>query len=381
MAAPLESSVVRIYSKSGKVVGAGFLVSSKYVITCAHVVTDALGIPRTTQEQPDVVINLDFPLLAAKQLLTAKLIFWRPLNPNEQFEDIAGLELETALPDTARPAQLVTSDDLWGHSFRVLGFPAGQSNGVSASGVLRGRNANGWVHIEDVKETGYRLEPGFSGAPVWDEELQGVAGMAVAAEMNRPEVKAAFIIPTSLLVIAWSVLGEQAIPCSSEDRSPATNNPISMPSTQAIEVFFSYSQEDEDLLDELERQLSVLKRQRLIKVWSARELGAGDELEPELDKHLNTARVILLLISGNFLADYGCETEVKRAMERYKEQNTIVIPIILRPCDWRNAPFGKFKPLPTNRIPVTSWTNRDEALFNVAEGIRTVIEKLTDGSS
>lgn len=212
MAAPLESSVVRIYSKSGKVIGAGFLVSSRHVLTCAHVVTDALGISRTTQEQPDGVINLDFPLLAAKQLLGAKVIFWQPVNPNEVFEDIAGLELETAHPKTAHPSQLVTSEDLWGHPFRVLGFPAGQPNGVSASGVLRGRIANGWVQLEDVKQPGYRLEPGFSGAPVWDEELQGVAGMAVAAEMNRADVKAAFIIPTSILVSAWSVLGEQAIP-------------------------------------------------------------------------------------------------------------------------------------------------------------------------
>ncbi|MBD2538188.1 SUMF1/EgtB/PvdO family nonheme iron enzyme [Coleofasciculus sp. FACHB-SPT36] len=212
MAVPLELSVVRIYSKSGKVIGAGFLVSSKHVLTCAHVVTDALGIPRTIQEQPDGVINLDFPLLAAKQMLAAKIIFWRPVNPNEAFEDIAGLELETALPDTAQPAQLVTSEDLWGHPFRVLGFPAGQPNGVSASGVLRSRIANNWVQLEDVKQPGYRLEPGFSGAPVWDEELQGVAGMAVAAEMNRADVKAAFIIPTRILVNAWSDLDEQAIP-------------------------------------------------------------------------------------------------------------------------------------------------------------------------
>jgi WD40 repeat protein len=212
MAAPLESSVVRIYSKSGKVVGGGFLVSSKYVLTCAHVVTDALGIPRTTQDQPDGVINLDFPLLAAKQLLAAKVIFWRSVNPNEAFEDIAGLKLETAFPDTAQPAQLVTSEDLWGHPFRVVGFPAGQPNGVSASGVLRGRSANGWVQLEDVKQPGYRLEPGFSGTPVWDEALQGVVGMAVAAEMNRADVKAAFIIPTNILVSAWSDLGERAIP-------------------------------------------------------------------------------------------------------------------------------------------------------------------------
>jgi WD40 repeat protein len=62
-----------------------------------------------------------------------------------------------------------------------------------------------------VKETGYRLEEGFSGAPVWDERLEGVAGMAVAAEKKRTEAKAAFIIPTSLLDRVWPTLGKRAI--------------------------------------------------------------------------------------------------------------------------------------------------------------------------
>ena len=83
MAIPLESSVVRIYSNSGKVVGAGFLVSQKYILTCAHVVADALGIARNTAEMPNAEIRLDFPLLAAKQLFTAKIVFWRPVNPGE----------------------------------------------------------------------------------------------------------------------------------------------------------------------------------------------------------------------------------------------------------------------------------------------------------
>lgn len=211
MVVPLESSIVRIYSKSGEVIGAGFLVSSQYALTCAHVVTDALEIERETAEMPDAEVNLDFPILAPRRLFKARVVFWRPVNPNDFEEDIAGLKLEGSPPDTARPARLVTAEDLWGHPFRVLGFPAGQPNGVPASGVLRGRVANGWVQLEDVKQQGYALERGFSGSPVWDEQLQGVAGMAVAAEMERPEVKAAFIIPTTQLVKAWSDLNKQVI--------------------------------------------------------------------------------------------------------------------------------------------------------------------------
>ncbi len=122
------------------------------------------------------------------------------------------MELENSPPEAAQPARLVTSEDFWGHPFRVLGFPAKQSNGVWSSGELRAEIGNGWVQLEDVKQAGYRLEPGFSGAPIWDEKLEGVVGMAVAADINRPETKAGFMIPIKVLCEAWSELGEQAIP-------------------------------------------------------------------------------------------------------------------------------------------------------------------------
>jgi S1-C subfamily serine protease len=189
MVAPLELSIVRIYSSSnkGKVIGAGFLVSQKYIITCAHVVADALGISRTTAQMPDAEITFDFPLVAAKQLFQAQVVFWLPVNPSMAVEDIAGLELKHSPPDEALLAPLITSDDWAGHRFGVLGFPAGQPDGVWATGVLRGRTAKGWVQVEDVKQPGYKLEPGFSGAPIWDRELEGVAGIAVAVDINRPD--------------------------------------------------------------------------------------------------------------------------------------------------------------------------------------------------
>jgi WD40 repeat protein len=211
MTAPFELSVVRIYSNSGKVIGAGFL-SQKYILTCAHVIADALGLPRKTTQMPDAEITVDFPLVAAKQLLKAKVVFWLPVNPNVEVEDIAGLELAHS-PLNQAQAPLITSDDWGGHPLRVLGFPAGQPDGVWATGVLRGRTAKGWVQLEDVKQPGYRLEPGFSGAPIWDDELQGIAGIAVAVDINRPEAKVGFMIPTQVLVSAWSVLREQAIAC------------------------------------------------------------------------------------------------------------------------------------------------------------------------
>ncbi|MEH2365710.1 tetratricopeptide repeat-containing serine protease family protein [Nostoc sp.] len=213
----LETAIVRICRSNGVVVGAGFLVSSKHVITCAHVVADALGISRDTQKRPTEVVYLDFPLIAPEESLTGKVVLWRPVPPKGSTsvkgkEDIAGLELNGTVPEAAQPVDLIIEEDLRNHSFRTFGFPAGHDDGLEATGVLRGRQGTGWIQIEDIKETGVRLEPGFSGAPIWDEKLNGIVGMAVAADQKRPEAKVAFMIPTKVIATAWPALAQQTIP-------------------------------------------------------------------------------------------------------------------------------------------------------------------------
>jgi hypothetical protein len=72
--------------------------------------------------------------------------------------------------------------------------------------------------------------------------------------------------------------------------------------SEPMEVFFSYSHRDEKLRDQLEKHLTILKRQSLINGWYDRRIGAGKEWEGQIDTHLNTAGLILLLTSADFLA-------------------------------------------------------------------------------
>lgn len=147
--------------------------------------------------------------------------------------------------------------------------------------------------------------------------------------------------------------------------------------TNAIEVFFSYSHKDEELRDELSKHLAMLKRQRVITAWHDRRIGAGKEWENEINEHLDSADIILLLISSDFLAsDYCYDVEVKTAMGRHDDGEARVIPVILRSVDWKGAPFGKLQPLPTDARPVTEWPNRDKAFENIAQGIRVEAEEL-----
>ncbi|MDD4651984.1 MAG: right-handed parallel beta-helix repeat-containing protein [Methanothrix sp.] len=146
-----------------------------------------------------------------------------------------------------------------------------------------------------------------------------------------------------------------------------------------IEVFISYSHNDEALKKELENHLSSLKRQGLISTWYDRKIGAGEEWKGQIDSHLNSAQIILLLVSSDFMAsDYCIDIEMIRALERQEFGQAHVIPIILRPVDWQDAPFGKLQALPTNAEPIISrkWGCRDEAFVDVAKGIRSVVESL-----
>jgi hypothetical protein len=147
---------------------------------------------------------------------------------------------------------------------------------------------------------------------------------------------------------------------------------------EAIEVFFSYSHRDEDLRNEMIKHLGLLQRQGVIRAWHDRIIDAGMEWKQAIDIHLQTAHIILLLVSADFLAsDYCYDLEMERAMARHEAGEACVIPIILRAVDWNSAPFGKLQALPVDGKPITSWSNQDEAFTNVAQGLRTVVEKLT----
>lgn len=147
-----------------------------------------------------------------------------------------------------------------------------------------------------------------------------------------------------------------------------------------FKVFFSYAHKDELHLDRLKEHLAPLKNQGLIDGgWHDREIDAGAEWEPEIIRHLETADIILLLVSAAFMnSDYCYGKELRRAIERHERKEARVIPIILSPVDWQIPPLDKLQALPTDAKPVTGpgWHSVDDALLNVVKGIRVAIRNL-----
>jgi len=148
-----------------------------------------------------------------------------------------------------------------------------------------------------------------------------------------------------------------------------------------VKIFFCYAHEDEQLLNTLKNHLFPLKRTGLIEIWHDRDISAGTDWEQQIKSHLNEAQIILLLVSPDFMvSDYCYGIEMQRALERHDLGEARVIPVILRHVYWQGV-LGKLQALPTDARPVKSWSDLDEGLYNVTEGIRKVIEEITLKSS
>src|SRR5712691_7354237 len=143
-------------------------------------------------------------------------------------------------------------------------------------------------------------------------------------------------------------------------------------------VFISYSHRDRELRGELEKHLSKLMRQKVIASWYDGDISPGTEWESQIREHFNRDQIILLLISADFMAsDFCYSVEMTRAIARHDADQARVIPIILRPADWKGAPFSKLKALPTDGKAVTRWPTLDDAFEDVVQGIREALDDLT----
>jgi hypothetical protein len=184
-----------IYNHNKEIIGAGFLIGWEEIVTCAHVVRDALGLEFTPDIAPKGDIFLSFPFLRQDKLSATVLVEgWN------QEKDIALLHLKDDLPKGAQPAKL-SFDKVENHHFSVYGFPKEMSKGVYADGVIKNRREHGVVQLESASLIGYAVQGGFSGGPVFDDELKKVVGMLVTSDES---VRVASMIPVDMLATICS---------------------------------------------------------------------------------------------------------------------------------------------------------------------------------
>jgi hypothetical protein len=147
-------------------------------------------------------------------------------------------------------------------------------------------------------------------------------------------------------------------------------------------LFFSYSHRDEVIRDELEVHLSMLKRQGIIDAWHDRRLLPGDNWDGVISEYLERAEIVLLLVSSYFLDSHYCyDIELARAMEKHAAGEVRVLPVIIDPCDWHHAPFGKLQAVPKDGKPISKFPNQHDAFLEVVHAVRAAAERTKVGST
>ena len=139
-------------------------------------------------------------------------------------------------------------------------------------------------------------------------------------------------------------------------------------------VFCSYAHSDDRYRKRLIASLSPLRREGLITEWDDTQIDGGQEWQPAIQRQLDSADVILLLVSSAFLdSDFCYGNEMATALRRHEQGSALVIPILVRPTDWTRAPFSKLQVLPSGAKPLVEWKPVDRGYTDVAVGIRRAL--------
>jgi len=252
MSPRLETALVRIVIANQlprQPIGAGFLVSPHYVLTCAHVVADVLHRPYD-DDLLNELVYLDFPFIDHHPWAQAKVVCWYPVIDEVKkgtLEDIAVLALveTTPLPIEAQPIPLMVLDTYFDRAVKLCGFPAGKDTGIYVDATLQSVTAKGHVQLNTVLGHG-QVAPGFSGTAVWDKQANNVVGMTVSIDDYQGDVPA-YMIPASSLIKA----------CPEIEASSRPSNPyrgLSAFREQDADLFFGRTQTVEELAALVEKQ-------------------------------------------------------------------------------------------------------------------------------
>lgn len=142
-------------------------------------------------------------------------------------------------------------------------------------------------------------------------------------------------------------------------------------------LFISYSHKDGKFVDALQSHLALLQRQGVIEPWHDRKLSAGENWAKTIDENLRSSDIILLVVSADFMASEYCYgLELKQALAMHNAGEAVVIPLIVRPCDWHSAPFARLQALPRDGRPVSSFADIDEAYLETALEVRKIAESV-----
>ncbi len=211
----LTAGIVRILKPGGSTAGTGFVVTyDGFIATCAHVVKNAGAGPGGT-------VRVVFHATEEEREARGEPEWWRAPDA----EDVAILCLERALPEGVQTLPLDRPDQSKGHRFETFGFPPISKEGMWGSGQILGMLTIQGASMIQLRSQ--EVTTGFSGAPVWDQDIRQVIGMVSAItppDQYGRQRETVFAISTEMLAQVCPRL-RCALPPPSVSVEPAAARP------------------------------------------------------------------------------------------------------------------------------------------------------------
>jgi hypothetical protein len=107
-------------------------------------------------------------------------------------------------------------------------------------------------------------------------------------------------VPDSNSVSPWELSSQK-----DDRKKPRPRRDAERPQAQ-IPAFICYSHKDEMLRRQFASHTSTLENQGRITVWHDRKIIGGEDWETALDNHLESAKIIIPLLSADFMASKYC---------------------------------------------------------------------------
>lgn len=213
---------------------------------------------------------------------------------------------------------------------------------------------------------------------LWNAASNGKQNILPARQAGKQEDKKQ--MPVNRQGSSAQTEDHQPQPCQNCSLAavPAIERQVTHNRNDLVRLFISYSHKDESFKDTLEVYLKNITRRIPIEYWSDKNMFAGGLVDAQIMERLDTASIVILLVSPDFVAsDYCFNIEMESALKKREEGKGVVIPVIIRETtDWRTFGMGKLLALPDNGKPLKDWHHPDEFWASVQEGIRRAVENL-----
>ena len=137
---------------------------------------------------------------------------------------------------------------------------------------------------------------------------------------------------------------------------------LSQGGSEEVRIFYSYARRDAAWREEIDELLPAFQWDVAVRTWYDGEIEPGTAWEPEIDRNLQTADLILLFVTQAFVeSEYCRNVQLPAALGRHASGEARVVPVIVESTDpdWHTLDFAHLQVLPQNGVPVSLWSDRE----------------------